>query len=47
MIEAVHHIMGIEDGLHALDVTQLSISDLADKLVSYVDSLSFVLPGAL
>jgi PTS system mannose-specific IIA component len=38
MIEAVRHIMGLDDGLHALSVTDMSITEISSRLKSLVNA---------
>jgi mannose/fructose-specific phosphotransferase system component IIA len=37
IIEAVCTIMGIEDGLHTLSVTNMSVAEITDRLLSLVN----------
>jgi len=38
LIEATRGIMGIENGLHALSVTNMSVSEISQRLLSLVDA---------
>ncbi|OGC00698.1 hypothetical protein A2V82_02970 [candidate division KSB1 bacterium RBG_16_48_16] len=38
IIEAVKGIMGIEDGLHALSVTNMSVAEITQRLLSLINA---------
>ena len=38
MIEAVRGIMGLDEGLHALSVTNMSVAEISERLMSLVNA---------